>query len=579
MARISSEEINAVRARADIVDVISHYIQVSRKGRSYAALCPFHDDHTPSMSISPDRQIYKCFVCGSGGNVFTFVQNYEKVSFPEAVAKVADLIGFPLSYEPSSGGEYVDPVRKTLYKALNEMISFCMYQIDLSAASDAREYLNKRGIDEKVRKTFQIGYNPPGDAVYRFLHAKGYSDADLISANIVRNTSSGIHDVFEGRITFPIHDTHGNPVGFSARTMNPADHSKYINTNETDLFVKGNLVYNYHRARNPARRSGKIYVCEGVTDVIAFYRAGLENAVCTLGTACTPRQMQLLRSAAAMIVFCYDGDKAGQAATYRAGKMAREAGCTFSIIQNRTGKDPDEILLQDGPDGLKEMLSREMTWIEFVISYLQERTNMESYAEKKEFVRRAMEEISLLNDETDRRYFTEKISALTGIYLDPSQTQKKPEPAAPVRNRIRKGADQAEEMILKMMADSPEAVRRFENELGYLTDSVRQNLAMMIIDHTRTAGKVDTARLIDETDDQEMKNLIASLMQGDETEYDEKVMDGALRRVKIAVLTSEADAYKEQLTSEMNMKSREILLNQYSSCLKELRRYIDEENG
>ena len=578
MARISEEEINAVRARADIVDVIGHYIQVSRKGKSYTALCPFHDDHTPSMSISPDKQIYKCFVCGNGGNVFTFVQNYEKVPFTEAVVRVADLVGFQLSHEPAAYEVHVDPARQVLYRAMNEMISFCMYQIDLSSASSVREYLDKRGLNEEVRKVFQIGYNPGGDAVYRFLHTKGYSDADLIRANIVRNTMSGIHDVFDSRITFPIHDQNGNPIGFSARTMNPADRSKYINTNETDLFVKGNIVYNIHRAKASARRSGKIYVCEGVTDVIAFYRAGLQNAVCTLGTACTPRQIQLLRSAAARIVFCYDGDDAGQAATFRAGKMAREAGCSISVVLNRTGRDPDEIILQDGPDGLKEMVSREVSWIEFVISYLKDRTNMDSYMEKKEFVRKAMEEVSLLEDETDRRYFTEQLSSITGIHLDYAQPRKLPQRTEPVKNRIRRGEDRAEELILKMMMHSPEAVRRFENELGYLNDPVRQNLAMMMIDHTRTAGSVDAVRLIDETEDQNARNLIVSLIQDDYGGYDEKVMDGAVRRVKIAVLSSEADAYKEQLNSDMNIRSREILLNKYSSCLKELRRYIDEES-
>lgn len=203
---------------------------------------------------------------------------------------------------------------------------------------------------------------------------------------------------------------------------------------------------------------------------------------------------------------------------------------------------------------------------------------MESYTEKKEFVRKVMEEISLLDDDMDRRYFTEQLTELTGIRPDYSRRENTQVRKNVTVNKVPKGEDKAEELILAMMMNSPEAARRFENELGYLNDPLRQNLAMMMIDQTRTYGKTDAAKLIDDAESQDEKNLITSLMQKEESVYDEKVMDGAIRRVKIAVLSSEADAYKEQLTADMNMKSREILLNKYSSCLKELRRYIDEEN-
>ena len=331
MARISQEDIDRVRSQADIVDVIGHYLQIQRKGRSYAAVCPFHDDHSPSLSISPDRQIYKCFVCGNGGNVFTFVQNYEKVSFPEAVGRVASLIGYPLSVQPDSYQKPKDPHKEALYAVLSETIRYTSYQMESSEGTAAREYMKKRVLDDSVLKTFEIGWHPGGDVLYRFLHAKGYEDRDLVSANVARSTPSGMHDVFSDRITFPIHDSHGNPIGFSARSMDPNNPSKYINTNETDIFVKGDIVYNAHRARTAARRAGFVLVCEGVTDVIAFWRAGVENAVCTLGTACTPKQISLLKGLAVRIVFCYDGDEAGQAATVRAVQLARKAGAERPI--------------------------------------------------------------------------------------------------------------------------------------------------------------------------------------------------------------------------------------------------------
>ena len=585
MARISEEEINAVRNQADIVNVISHYIQVHRKGKDYVCLCPFHDDHSPSMSISPDRQIFKCFVCGKGGNVFTFVQNYEKISFPEAVGKVADMCGYHLSVQPDAYERPKDPHKEALYSVLNETINYTMYQLDTPSALRYKEYLDKRGLDIETRKTFQIGYNPLGSSLSEFLKAKGYEEKDLVSANVSRVNDSGIHDVFENRITFPIHDEHGNPIGFSARSIDPQNNSKYINTNDTDIFTKGDIVYNYHRARYTARKEGKIYVCEGVTDVIAFHRAGIENAVCTLGTSCTSHQIQLLKSIAPKVVFCYDGDHAGQAATWRAAKMAREAGCEIAIVLNKTGRDPDEIIRDSGADALKELASQEISWMEFVLNYLSSTTNMDSFLEKKEMTAKAMAEINTLKDPMDQKYFVNELAKMTGFQLEiseaPSSAVSQPQESTKKLSRIPDGSQQAQEQILCMMMTSPAAVKRFEDALGYLIGKEEQILAMMIVDAVHSRGKADPSELIDQTESQEIKNLISSLVTKRYygNPYDEAVMDGAVRKVKIQILKKERDDYREQLKTDLNENSREVLMNQYSKCLRQLRRLINEEDS
>lgn len=578
MAGISQEEISIVRSRADIVDIISHYIQVTRQGREYKALCPFHDDHDPSMRISPEKQIYKCFVCGSGGNVFTFVQNYEKISFPEAVGRVAELVGYRLSETPEAYAEKTDPYKEQIYRALEDMISYSIYQLNMPDAKDKKDYLLKRGMDDTVLKTFQIGWIPEGNSLSNFLKAKGFSERILTEANISSARNGVLRDIFSGRITFPIHDRNGKPVGFSARTLDPSNPSKYINTTETPVFVKGEIVYNAHRARIPARRDGRIYVCEGVTDVIAFYRGGIENAVCTLGTACTKQQIAILKNMAARIVFCYDGDHAGQAATYRAGKMALAAGCDISVIRNETGMDPDEIISRDGKEGLKELVSHEYAWPEFVIHYLFSSINPDNYLEKKDFTAKALAEINELKDEADRRYFTEEISRLSGIHVDfvPRAAQE-PILTSPIRNKVPKGAVQAEEQILAMMMSSREAVRMFTEDLGFMNDRMHQHLAMLIVDAASENTGIDVPALIDETDDAEMKNLIARLADSG-IAFDRDVMAGVIRRVKITGLMAEAEAYKADLNAELSAKNRELILNQYSECLRELRRYIDEEN-
>lgn len=581
MARISEEEINELRSKADIVEVIGHYLQVHRNGKSYKALCPFHDDHTPSMSISPDKQIYKCFVCGAGGNVFTFVQNYEKVTFVEAVAKVADLVGFELSSKPSEEEHRVDPHRAALYRVMNETIRYTMYEMNTAAADRQRAYLDDRGLKEDIRTMFEIGYQPPGDTLHAFLQAKGYEDSDMVACNVIRTGESGIHDVFSDRITFPIHDAYGNPIGFSARTIDPENPAKYINTNDSELFQKSDLVYNAHRARVSARKEGKVYICEGVTDVIAFARAGMENAVCTLGTSCTEHQILLMKRLAARMVFCYDGDAAGQNATWRAAKMARSAGCTVTIIDNRTGLDPDEIIRKQGPDALRQLAGQEITWMEFVLKYLSGKYNLENYLDKKEFVRKAQEEIAGLDDEMDRQYFTDQLARLSGIRIEYA-----PKTAAPVRQSVTRPADvpdgtaEAEDLILAQMMAYPGASKVFEQKIGYLLDPDRNQLAMMIVDAWRS-GRLTVNQLMDEATDQEVRNRIAGLATSPayEQPYDENVIIGAIRKILISAKKAQTEAFRQQLTQPMNAESRALIMQEYQECLRDLRRYIDEETS
>lgn len=579
MARIPEEEVAEVRRRADIADIIGRYLTVQKRGREYRAVCPFHDDHDPSLHINPDMQIYKCFVCGAGGNMFTFVQNYENVSFPEAVEKVADLIGFPLSVKADRAVVQQDPQKERYHNVLKETIRFTCYEINSEEAKEAKAYLDKRGMDETIRGQFEIGFNPGNDRLSKFLKAKGFAEADMVSVNVARTGASGISDVFANRITFPIHDAAGNPIGFSARTMDPDNPSKYVNTTDTPLFHKGEIVYNAHRARMSARREGKVYVCEGVTDVIAFSRAGVQNAVCTLGTSCTKQQIEILHHMAPRVIFCYDGDAAGQNATMKAGRLAREAGCEVAVVDNRTGLDPDELIRKEGADAFKAMLGKELIWMEFVLQYLKNRTNFDNYQERKDFVTKAKAELDTMTDEVDRRYFTEEISRISGFHLDYTPKEAHTAPSTYARTKLIGGLDQAEEIILAMMLAHKEASQHFSETLGFLQNKDRDSVAMMIVDSYRTKDVIDPNELIDRMDTQENRNLITRLIDLPvyAMEYDENVLDGAIRKVKISLKTAQANAFKEQLAQPMNPESALVIMQEYKECLNDLRRYIDEE--
>lgn len=582
--RLSEEEIAAVRNRADIAEVIGHYLPLVKKGRSVTCVCPFHDDHNPSLSISQEKQIYKCFVCGAGGNVFTFVQNYENISFPEAVARVAELTGTPLSFDPAALKTPADPRKAALYKVLQETIRYTHYQLSAQAGIPVRKYLQERGIDEAVIEKFEIGWNGPGDELLRFLKAKGYSEQDMVAGNVVRLSESGLHDVFASRITFPIHDSLGNPIGFTARSMDPQAVSKYINTTETPIYVKGRTLFNYHRAKPAARRENRILLCEGVTDVLAMDRAGIENAVATLGTACTREQLRLLRQCSTHLTFCYDGDQAGRNATYKAGQLALEAGFEVGVVVNATGLDPDEIVRQQGPQQLQQMCRKEQTWMEFVLDYLSSRYDLENYSEKKEFARLAAEQIRKLSDDFDRQNFARQLQQMTGFELDlsaaapvssrSSATQK----AGGMRlKRTRDGKTNAEHLILALMLTSHDAVTMFKEKLGFLLSEENQQLAMMILDYSRTHPQLQIADFIDTIQDESLKQKTLELSEWECPQFTPEVMEGAILRIRRSMLEEKINDLKQQILRISNPESQAALLQERMQLQRELRGYLDEE--
>lgn len=585
--RLSEEDVHAIRSQADVVDIVGRYLPLVKKGKSYAAVCPFHDDHSPSLSLSQDKQIYKCFVCNAGGNVFTFVQNYENISFPEAVAKVAEYIGYKLEYDPNEFTKKQDPYKAAGYKVMDEAIRFMMYTLNLSSSTLEKDYLVKRGINDKLIETFEIGYNGPNNQLYKFLHAKGYEEKELISTNLVRISENGLNDTFASRITFPIHDGNGNPVGFTARTLNPEIPSKYINSTETDFYVKGKIVYNLHRAKPHAKKVNATILVEGVTDVLALARAGIYNTCATLGTSGTSDQLKQLKACGSRIIFCYDGDSAGQSATYRVGKIAKELGFEVLVVENKTGKDPDEIIENFGIEKLQAMIEKPQEWMEFIFDYFRSKNELENYSEKKEFAQAVMEEIKLLKNDFDRQNFTHRLSQLTGFSFSSlaptSPTNENPKSQRILRKatkvpRPNDGRDVAEKIILSQMLLSKEACEIFKNELGFMTSKNHQKIAMMVLEEYRVQ---DTIHLADFLDKVEEKEIILSLSMEEEfpKEYHEEILLGAIQRVKRALIEEKVRDIKRKLSEPNSKENQEILMQEYSNSLKEKRMIIDEENS
>ncbi len=552
MARLSEDKINEIRSKADIADVISRYLPLTKKTRGFVCTCPFHDDHDPSLSISTDKQIFKCFVCNTGGNVFSFVQKYEHISFVEAVLKVADYAGVEVNdADRLLVNEKIDPKLAEIHKVCQSAVDYANYTLATPQAAEVKAYLVQRGIDDECIKKFQIGYNPKGDALYKYLTAKKFSDAQMVESNVARISPSGIHDVFANRILIPIHDRNGNPVGFTARRVDENDEAKYINTSETAAFKKGTLVFNYHRAKIEAKSSGRVLITEGAMDVIAFEKVGIHDAVATLGTACTKEQLMLLKNLHAKCVICYDGDQAGINATYKFGRLAKEIGLNFEVVDNQLGLDPDEIIDVYGKDELRSMAEKTISWIDFLFRYLQQKYNLENYTQRKEFAMEMGAEINRCTESFERKNYLQKLFELTQFDMSVNErTVSKPviSKNSYGLKQPKNGSLRAEYEILSQMLVSLQANNAFKERLGFLIDENCNKLAIYIIDYYRTHDEIEIADFYNTINEEAVKALLIELSEWELAlpEYNEDVFLHSCIKIQAACLNDKIKRLSNQ---------------------------------
>ena len=572
--KISEDVINDIRNSANIVDVIGHYIPLFKKGKSFTAVCPFHDDHDPSLSISEDKQIYKCFVCQNGGNVFTFVQNFKKISFPESVVEVSKIIGKPIEVEYT---EKKINKNQPYFDVLNSMIAYSQYLLSGSKIGEkAMSYLNNRGLEKDVIEYFNIGFNPDNNMIYKYLNSQKFSDENIIKAGACRMLDNGMADIFYNRITFPIHDMYGNPIAFTARDFEGKSDSKYINSSENIIYTKGDNLYNYHRAKDASKKATYVIVCEGVMDVIAYYRAGKYNAVATLGTACTKKQIELLKSLSNNIVLSYDGDSPGQVANLKIGEMLLDEGFNVMVIDNDTNLDPDEIISQYGKNSLRDLESKHISYIDYAIKYYKKHYNLDNYNDRKQMTIVISRLIEKLKDEYDKENYNNELYELTKIRKRESVNEIKKqynEKAANISYSI-DGLTKAEYIILVQIAMSRKALDIYQSKLGCLLEKANQDLAMLIIDDYRKNGKCSLSRIYDEANDDDIRNTITNLLSVESmpNEYDEVCLISSIDKVKLEIKKKKLDVLKEKISSTqvVDPKQSEVYLREYIELVKEL---------
>lgn len=557
MSWISEDDIKAIRQQADIVDVMSRYITLEKKGKDYKAICPFHDDHDPSLSISTDKQIFKCFVCGTGGNVFTFVQKIENISFLEAVCKVAELIHYPLHMDTSQFQPKVDE-NQSLYDCVQSYIRFLTYELQSENGESVKRYLSQRKINEDIIKRFEIGYAPESSRSVKYLKAKGFNEQILTDTGLIRTHDLDTYAVFDNRLMIPIHDENGNPVGFTARRLNEdKDVAKYINTSETKIYHKGHLIFNYHRAKEFAKKNKRCILVEGAMDVIAFEKADIHESIACLGTACTKEQITLLKRLNVPLVVCYDGDRAGKAATYKFGKLAVDYGLNFSIVKNTTGKDPDEIFNELGKDELYLSVHKTVSFVEFLFDYLPNQYDLDNYEDKKKFTSEMQSFIERTCTDFEKADYYSRIRDLTGFDLShqsaniPAPKKESRNNAAVVRNiePLKNGRTLAEHGVLWMILNSKLAADQFKDQIGFFQDPVCEELSLYCYDMYRNMDHIDFDVLMSYIEKEDVRNLLVSLMENPfhVDGYNEDFFNDSLMKIKECTLQAQIDNLNDQI--------------------------------
>lgn len=576
MEKIPYDQIINIQRKVNIVDVISGYLPIEQRGKNYFAICPFHDDHNPSMSISPEKQIYTCFVCGASGNVFNFVMNYEKISFVEAVAKVASIAGINLSIKAPHKSRNKDDTYSKFYGMYELANKYYQNNIKTLYGKTAISYLKKRNIDESVIKEFEIGLSLNDNNVTKLLKNKGFNEDDLIDIGICGKKDDFVYDVFRNRIMFPIHDSDNKVVGFSGRIYNGESESKYVNSKESVIFKKGKILYNYSRALNEAREKKQIIIVEGFMDVIRLYTIGIKNVVATMGTAITKEHADLIRRLSKNVILCFDGDSAGQKATISALQMLENIGLEPKIVRLEDDLDPDDYIVKKGKEKFQNHLINAMSSLQFKLYVNKENTDFNDYKQISNYINSAAKELEKIDDKVVYELTIKKLSKETGVDIDTINSllknipKKKPELITKPLKVKKSKYEMAEEYLIYYMLRSKEAILQYQNDVAYLTNKNLAMIAIKILDFYEKKGYINVTDFTLFLEDNDV--LINEVLKIDSfdlpDEVDVNVINDYVKTIDEGILNSEIKKIKEQISAESDVAKKVILLEKLATLKK-----------
>lgn len=453
------DSVEQIRGRLSIEDVVGSYVALKKSGNHYKALCPFHNEKTPSFVISPDKQIAYCFGCHKGGDIFTFVQEMEHVDFKEALTILADRAGISLDFQGQGGSKKSKDEKDRLYQAMTEASNFFVQSLRDAGGANVREYLHERGLTDDIIATYQLGFAPDTrNALMTHLLQKGFTHKEMAEVGLIRaldTTTAHYRDFFFRRLMFPVHDIRGRIVAFGGRTLSPDDEPKYLNSPETIIYHKSKIIYGLFYAKDTIKKEKRAVFVEGYMDVLALHQAGTLSAIASSGTAVTAEQLKEVKRFADTVIFCFDSDSAGKMATERGIDLAQEADFIIKIVRIPTAKDPADLIKADGVSAWEKLLAESEPYLDFMFRDVFSETDIETEEGRRSVLSRMLPVISKISNLTEKDRRVQKLSVLLGtqpniMYESLSQLSKEKN-----RGKIFSGDSSSLSAVKSFSAPSP----------------------------------------------------------------------------------------------------------------------------
>lgn len=536
MVRYSDELLDEIRSKNDIIDIVSQYVVLKRTGRNYMGLCPFHKEKSGSFCVSPDKQIFHCFGCGVGGNVFHFISKIENLNFKESVEFLAHRSGIELPTSDDYQEDKLAKLKAKVYEVNKCAAEFYHQNLYKPTAKLAQEYVKKRHLDNRTLKAFKIGYSGRFNELYTELKSKGFSEEEILASCLVNKNKDGkFIDRFRNRLMFPIVDTRERVIAFGGRVLDDSK-PKYINSPEDIVYSKGRNLFAFNLARKSDSKT--IIMVEGYMDAVSLHQRGINNAVASLGTALTEAQGRLLRRSCEKVIIGYDADGAGQAATLRGLEILQNLGCDIRILQIEGAKDPDEFVVKYGPDKFQRYVNNAISLVEFKVKMLKKDLNLDNVNDKIKFLNEVAKIVAKVDNNMEREVYIDKISFEYNIskeaiyaeinkilYSNNKSEQRLNKNVTPIKVKSNTNENQnidektkkIEKLIIYLLINYPD--KSYEKLKNIITNNlIKIEMDKEILNKLNEEyekGNINTENILDFFEDENTINYLSGIMSSD----------------------------------------------------------------
>lgn len=584
MVRYSEEILDEIRTRLDIVAVISEYVPLKKGGKNFKGLCPFHQEKTPSFMVDEERQIFHCFGCGEGGNIFTFIMKMEKLNFPEAIKMLAQKAGVSLPISEKQNNKNIQ--EKELIYRLNEIAAdYYQKNLFLTQGKSALDYLLKRGFSKEIINKFELGYALPGfEHLVNVFLSKKITPADLFKAGLTSKStkSNKTIDYFRNRIIFPIFNLQGNIIAFGGRVLDDKL-PKYINSPETLVYQKSKNLYGFFQAKKSIRKQNQVIVMEGYTDVLMAHQFGVDNAVASLGTALTVQQISFVKRFADEMIVSFDADTAGQSATLRSLNLIKKAGIKVRVISLPANSDPADILLKKGKQFFINLIERALPLIDYKLKILIQQFNPATIEGKVSIIRELFQDLSAIDSNIELNNEVKKLAERLGLtedsILKDLNRYKKGDrqlPRISTDSRVESTHINAEKILIGSMLQKKDQLEKILSELNVEDFSIpeHQEIISVIVNLLKKGERISVQKVMDLIENPQIINLLSQIILKDLISSDSAALERSIRAMKTYKLTLELNTIKSEIEKDEKNKKEvtPALLQKYQNILQKIKK-------